>query len=199
MTLTARPLSTVLEEFRSSAPTPGGGSAAALAGALGASLLTMVAALPRRRTTTEAEIERLRDAGERCAALAKTLETLIDRDSGAYDLVRLAYRLPKTTEAEKAARAARIEETLRGATEVPLDVMRACAAALDESATVLALGNVNASSDVKVGVELLRAGLRGAQLNVEINLDGLKDRAYAERAAAEAARLTAVASGFNRT
>jgi formiminotetrahydrofolate cyclodeaminase len=67
--------------------------------------------------------------------------------------------------------------------------MRACAAALSESAAVLALGNANASSDVKVGVELLRAGLRGARLNVEINLDAIKDRSYVESAAAEAARL----------
>ena len=195
MTLTAKPLSTVLEEFRSSAPTPGGGSAAALAGALGASLLTMVAALPRPRTANDEEAQRLRGAGERCASLAKTLEALIDRDSGAYDLVRLAYRLPKATEAEKAERAARIEDTLRGATDVPLDVMRACAAALGESATVLTLGNGNASSDVKVGVELLRAGLRGARLKVEINLDAIADRTYVERTAAEAARLAASESG----
>jgi formiminotetrahydrofolate cyclodeaminase len=195
MTLTAQPLSTVLEEFRSSAPTPGGGSAAALAGALGASLLAMVAGLPRPRTTNDEEAQRLRGAGERCASLAKTLETLIDRDSGAYDLVRLAYRLPKATEAEKAERAARIEDTLRGATDVPLEVMRACAAALGESATVLTLGNGNASSDVKVGVELLRAGLRGARLNVEINLDAIADPTYVERTAEEAARLAASESG----
>jgi formiminotetrahydrofolate cyclodeaminase len=189
MTLTAKPLSTVLEEFRSPAPTPGGGSAAALAAAVGASLLAMVAALPRPRVTTDDEARRLREAGERCSTLAKTLEILIDRDSSAYDLVRLAYRLPKTTDIEKAERTARIEDTLRGATDVPLDVMRACAAALRESDTVLALGNASAASDVKVGIELLRAGLRGARLNVEINLESLKDRSYAERAAAEASRL----------
>jgi formiminotetrahydrofolate cyclodeaminase len=189
MTLTSQPLSRVLEEFRSPAPTPGGGSAAALAGALGASLLSMVAALPRARTTGDDEARRLREAGERCSTLAKALETLIEQDSVAYDRVRESYRLPKTTDAEKAARAARIEETLRVATDVPLEVMRACAAALGESATVLALGNASAASDVKVGVELLGAGLRGAQLNVAINLEGLKDRDYAARAAAESARL----------
>ena len=187
--LAAKPLSTVLEEFRSSAPTPGGGSAAALAGALGASLLAMVAALPRPRTETEEDARRLRDAGQRCTVLAKTLETLIDTDSGAYERVRLAYRLPKATEDETRERAARIEEALRGATEVPLEVMRACASAIAESQAVLNFGNANASSDVRVGVELLRAGLRGAQLNVEINLESVKDRAYAEAAAAEAAGL----------
>lgn len=193
MTLAASPLTALLEAFRSPAPTPGGGSASALAGAVGASLLAMVAALPRPRAGNDADLARLREAGERCTALARALEALIDRDSAAYELVRLAYRLPKSTEDEKTARAARIEETLQGATDVPLEVMRACDAALAESAAVLALGNASAASDVKVGIELLRAGFRGARLNVEINLDAITDRSYAERAAAEAARLGASA------
>ena len=190
MTLAAQSLSTVLEKFRSSSPTPGGGSAAALAGALGASLLAMVAGLPRPRAATDDERRRLREAGERCAALARTLEALIERDSDAYNEVVSAYRLPKDTDEDKAARVARIDAALKGAIDTPLDVMRSCAAAMADGDTVLALGNANASSDVKVGIELLRAGRRGAQLNVEINLDSLKDRAYAEQAAAEAARLT---------
>ena len=190
MTLAAKSLSTVLEEFRSSSPTPGGGSAAALAGAVGASLLAMVAGLPRPRAATDDERRRLREAGERCAALAQTLEALIERDSDAYNEVVSAYRLPKGTDEDKAARVARIDAALKGAIETPLDVMRSCASAMADGDTVLALGNANASSDVKVGIELLRAGQRGAQLNVAINLDSLKDRAYAEQAAAEMARLT---------
>ena len=189
MTLAAKSLSTVLAEFRSSSPTPGGGSAAALAGALGASLLAMVAALPRPRAATDDDVRRLRDAGERCAGLAKTLEALIDRDSEAYDQVMAAYRLPKSTDEDKAARALRIEAALKAAIETPLDVMRTCASAIAESAVVQTFGNANASSDVQVGVELLRAGLRGARLNVEINLESVKDRAYAEAAAREVARL----------
>jgi formiminotetrahydrofolate cyclodeaminase len=190
MTLAAKSLSTVLEEFRSSSPTPGGGSAAALAGAVGASLLAMVAGLPRPRAATDDERRRLREAGERCAALAQTLEALIERDSDAYNEVVSAYRLPKGTDEDKAARVARIDAALKGAIETPLDVMRSCASAMADGDTVLALGNANASSDVKVGIELLRAGRRGAQLNVAINLDSLTDRAYAEQAAAEMARLT---------
>jgi formiminotetrahydrofolate cyclodeaminase len=189
MTLSAKPLTAVLEDFRSSAPTPGGGSAAALAGALGASLFTMVAGLPRPRAASDDDLLRLREAGERCAALSRQLENLIDRDSEAYEQVMSAYRMPKAAEAEKAARAQRIEAALRAAIETPLDVMRACAAALDDAATLLALGNANASSDVKVGVALLGAGLRGAQLNVEINLDGVKDGDYAAGVRREVARL----------
>jgi formiminotetrahydrofolate cyclodeaminase len=189
MTLGASPLSTVLERFRSSDPTPGGGSAAALAGALGASLLAMVASLPRPRAASDADVRQLRDAGQRCAALATDLERLIDRDAEAYDLVVGAYRLPKSTEAEKAARTDRIQAALKVAIDTPLDVMRACASALGESSSIGTLGNANASSDVKVGIELLRAGLRGAQLNVEINLDSVKDRAYAGDVAREMQRL----------
>jgi len=191
MTLGASPLSTVLEQFRSSNPTPGGGSAAALAGALGASLLAMVASLPRPRAASDIDLQRLQDAGERTASLAKDLERLIDRDAEAYDLVVNAYRLPKSTDEEKAVRTDRIQAALRVAIDTPMDVMRACAAALDESETVGTLGNANASSDVKVGIELLRAGLRGAQLNVEINLGSVKDRTYADDVVREMQRLSA--------
>jgi formiminotetrahydrofolate cyclodeaminase len=178
MTLAGKSLSTLLEEFRSAAPTPGGGSAAALAGALGASLLAMVASLPKPRATIDADLQRLGNAGARCTDLARRLEALIDRDAEAYDRVVSAYRLPKGSDAEKAARSAAIQAALKDAIEVPLDVMRACATAIDNAAVIAALGNANASSDVGVGVELLRAGRRGAQLNVEINLESVKDPEY---------------------
>ncbi len=95
MKLTQKSVAALLEDFRSSAPTPGGGSAAALAGAIGASLLAMVAALPKPRATSDEDLQKLRLAGERCAALANELEDLVDRDSAAYELVMAAYRLPK--------------------------------------------------------------------------------------------------------
>lgn len=193
MTLGASSLSTVLEQFRSSNPTPGGGSAAALAGALGASLLAMVASLPRPRATSDEDVRNLRDAGQRCGTLAKDLERLIDRDAEAYDLVVDAYRLPKSTDDEKAVRADAIQAALRAAISTPMDVMRACASALGDADTVGTLGNASASSDVKVGIELLRAGLRGAQLNVEINLGSVKDRAYAEDVAREVQHLSGAA------
>src|SRR5262245_62765721 len=136
MTLGDKPLSTVLGEFRSSNPTPGGGSAAALAGALGASLLAMVASLPRPRAESDAERERLTSTGKRCVELARELERLVDRDSDAYDLVVSAYRLPKSTDEEKAARADRIQSALKVAIDTPLAVMRACAGALGESGTI---------------------------------------------------------------
>jgi methenyltetrahydrofolate cyclohydrolase len=191
MKLTSTPLSTLLEEFRSSAPTPGGGSAAALAGAVGASLLAMVAALPKPRASADPDLAALKSAGERAEALARTLEALVDRDAEAYDLVVAAYRLPKAGDEEKAARSAAIQAALRSAIDAPLEVMRACAAGIGEAPLLLTLGNPNAASDVKVGLELLRAGLRGAELNIAINLDSVTDAAYAAAVRSEIERLAA--------
>lgn len=180
MKLTERRVDDLLQAFRSPDPTPGGGSAAALAGALGASLLAMVAGLPKSRAATEEDAERLQAAGRRCAAIAGDLTTLVDRDSEAYDLVVGAYKQPKRTDEEKSARSAAIQQAMRAAIAAPLDVMRACAAAAEQGVVVAALGNPSASSDVRVGFELLGAGLRGAKLNVEINLGSVKDAAYVE-------------------
>src|SRR5262249_26929600 len=168
----------LLAMFRSSEPTPGGGSAAALSGAMGASLLAMVAGLPKSKAATVEDAERLKAAGERCTALARELEALVDKDSEAYETVMSAYRRPKGTDEEKAARSAAIQAAMRTAIAAPLDVMRACAAALEQSPVVATFGNPSASSDAQAGVELLGAGLRGARLNVEINLESVKDAAY---------------------
>ncbi len=178
MTLTSLSVADLLAAFRSPAPTPGGGSAAALAGALGSSLLAMVAALPKSRAATLEDIERLKAAGQRCVALSAELEALVERDSDAYDLVVAAYKRPKTTDQEKAARSAAIQAAMREAIIAPVAVMRASAAAAEQGVVVAALGNPSASSDLRVGFELLGAALRGARLNVEINLDSVKDPEY---------------------
>ena len=191
MKLTAHSVSDLLAAFRSSEPTPGGGSAAALAGAVGASLLAMVAGLPKPQATTDEDVEALRKAGARCTDLALQLERLVDKDTDAYDLVVGAYRMPKATDEEKAARTAGIQAALKAATDAPLEVMRRCADALRIADVVGRLGNSNASSDVKVAVGLLRAGLAGARENVEINLGSVKDTAYVQRAREESASLAA--------
>lgn len=193
MTLSDRTITAFLAALRSPDPTPGGGSAAALAGALGASLLAMVAGLPKPRATAEEDVRRLASAGARCTDLAERLSTLVDRDAEAYDLVVGAYRRPKATEEEKVSRSAQIQAALRAAIDAPLDVMRACGAALEQAAIVAPLGNRNASSDVLVALELLMAGLRGAKLNVEINLGSVKDEHYANGVREEALRLVAAA------
>ena len=180
MKLTDRSVHDLLAAFRSSEPTPGGGSASALSGAIGASLLAMVAGLPKPATAVAEELQQLESSGTRLTELALDLEELIARDSEAYDGVVEAYRRPKATDEDKTRRSAAIQAALREAIEAPLDVMRACAEAAAEGSVVSRLGNRNAASDVAVGLELLRAGRKGARLNVEINLGSIKDQQYGE-------------------
>jgi glutamate formiminotransferase/formiminotetrahydrofolate cyclodeaminase len=169
------PLPELLDAFASDDPVPGGGSAAALAGALGASLLLMVAAMPKTRTGAPGETAALAEAAARLQPIRDGLLALVDRDSEAYLAVVAAFRLPKATDEEKAARRAAIQAGTLTAAEVPLETMRLCQAALREVPLVGERGNPNASSDVGVAAELLRAARRGARLNVDINLASLSD------------------------
>src|SRR5690348_60671 len=121
--LTNRTITQILADIRSSEPTPGGGSAAALAGAMGASLIAMVAGLPKSRAATEEDAQRLAAARERCTALARELESLVDTDSAAYELVVAAYKRPKVTDEDKTARTAAIQAAFREAIAAPLGVM----------------------------------------------------------------------------
>jgi formiminotetrahydrofolate cyclodeaminase len=189
MSLTDRSVRDLLTAFSSPDPTPGGGSAAALASAVGASLLMMVAGLPKTRTGSDEERVALTAAGSVLAELRKALTEAIDADAAAYDQVVAAYKMPKASPDEQTARKAAIQQALRGATEVPRGVVRLSAAALAETIAVATHGHRAAASDVGVAVALLRAGARGARLNVEINIGSLSDAAYADEVAAETARL----------
>ena len=191
MTLTERSVSDLLAAFRSSEPTPGGGSAAALAGAIGSSLLAMVANLPKPQAAADEDVDALQRAGARCTDLALQLERLVNKDTEAYDLVVGAYRMPKGTDEEKAARSAGIQTALKAATEAPLEIKRRSADALALADLVGRLGNPNASSDVKVAIGLLQAGLAGGRENVDINLGSVKDAGYVQRVRDEAASLAA--------
>jgi formiminotetrahydrofolate cyclodeaminase len=191
MKLTERTFVDLLAAFRSAAPTPGGGSASALSGAIGAALLAMVGAMPKHRAASEEDVDRLQAAATQSTRLSDRLAELIDRDAAAYDMVVAAYRLPKESPQDKLARAERIQQAVRGAIDVPLDVMRHCAEAIEAAAVVAAFGNPNAASDVGVALELLLAGERGARLNVEINLGSVKDAASAESIRRQIANLDA--------
>jgi methenyltetrahydrofolate cyclohydrolase len=177
----SRTVDSLLSAIASNQPVPGGGSAAALAGAVGTSLLMMVAGLPKTRKGAQNERELLDAAAVRLPPLRMTLTDLIDRDSDAYAGVVAAYRLPKGTAAEQAARRRAIDEAMRAATETPLETMRACQQALADAVIVAGNGAKSASSDAGVAIELLGAALRGAALNVDTNIGSLTDRALAER------------------
>jgi methenyltetrahydrofolate cyclohydrolase len=175
------PLVDLLDAFASSDPVPGGGSASALAGALGVSMLLMVAGMTRTRTGAPEEVADLAEASARLRPLRDRLVDLMDRDSDAYRGVIAAFKLAKTTDDEKTTRRDAIQAATKQATEVPLETMRLCQQALQGAAVVARCGNPNAQSDVGVAIELLRAGLRGARMNIEINLPGLTEFAYVER------------------
>jgi len=182
-------LEDLLDAFASTDPVPGGGSAAALAGAAGTSLLLMVAGIPKTKTGAPEETADLAAAASRLHPLRDHLLELVDRDSAAYQQVMDAFKLSKNSDAEKAARKQAIDAAMHVATETPLDTMRACQQALRGAVVVAANGNRRTTSDVGVGVELLLAGLRGARMNVDINLSTLEDAAYVARATEEADEL----------
>src|SRR6476646_9316844 len=155
MSLIDRSVRDLLSAFSSSDPTPGGGSAAALASAVGASLLMMVAGLPKTRTNSPDDRTALERAASRLAILRTQLSDAVDADSAAYDDVVAAYRLPKGTAEEQAARKAAIQRALRSAIEVPLAVMRLSNQVMQHAAEIAAHGHRAASSDVGVAVALL--------------------------------------------
>lgn len=175
----------LLDAFASNEPVPGGGSAAALAGALGVSLLVMVAGLPKTRTGAPEEAADLSEAAARLRPLRETLISLIDGDSIAYRAVLGAFRLPKGSEAETRARRDAIQEGMRGATDAPLETMRACQQAVRGAVIVARNALRSAQSDVATGIELLAAAARASALSVDANLGVIEDAAYVERTRAE--------------
>jgi methenyltetrahydrofolate cyclohydrolase len=189
-----RPLPELLADFASAGPTPGGGSAAALTAAVGLSLVAMVARMPRTKHGTDEDRQALDAVLQAVEHLAEHAMDLVDDDAAAYDAVVHAYRLAKTTEDEKNTRRQAIDAALRGAAEVPLEVMRACRAGLGAALDVARAGNPSASSDVGVATELLGAALRSAALNVRVNLSSLSEVGYVAGAADEVRRLEATAA-----
>src|SRR5262249_32527896 len=188
----------LLTAFSSPAPTPGGGSASALASAVGASLLMMVAALPKTKHGSEEDRAALAAAAQALSAIRDHLAAAIDADAAAYDGVVAAYKLAKGTAEEQSARKAAIQRGLQAATEVPLGVMRQSARALEHAATIAAHGYASAASDVGVAIGLLEAGAAGAKLNVAINLDTIADLNYRGSAARDSSELMAAIRELSR-
>lgn len=162
--------SQLLDRFGSTDPTPGGGSAAALSGALGAALAAMVCAMPKTRNGTPEERERLDGALEKARSAGTRLRALVDEDSAAFDGVMAAFRLPKGTDEEKAARKEAISTASRRATEVPLQTAEQCLEVLEAACEAAAAGNANALSDARTAAATAMAGLLGALENVRINV-----------------------------
>lgn len=164
-----------LERLSASDPTPGGGSAAALAGATSAALIHMVVELSSGRPEAAEHEETLTEVGAAAAAWQSELLNLAELDAKAYAAVVAARRLPRGTDLEREARTRQLATAVREATRVPLVVARAASAVLGLAEGLAPIGSRNAISDVGVAALLAVAAVRGAAINVEINLPHLAE------------------------
>ena len=165
----------------SDAPAPGGGSAAALEGALGAALTAMVSALTLGRKKYVDYQEMAQENYEKASRLKEQFLIAMEKDTEAFNVFGDAMALPKGTEEEKAARSAAMQTALAACIESPLHVMELCLEAVRLAGNLVGKSNTNAMSDLGVSALSLIAGVKGAWLNVLINLGGLKDQEAAQK------------------
>jgi formiminotetrahydrofolate cyclodeaminase len=190
------PLQVYLDDAASKKPAPGGGSVSSCVGALGAALVSMVCNLTVGRekfADVDAEMSALVEKSE--AARVK-LEKLLQDDTTAYNGVIDAYKMPKETDAEKAARKAAVQAGLIVAADVPLEICRVAVEVCRLSKTAAELGNPQAITDAGIGAILGEAAVVGAALNVRINLGSIEDCDYTIAAAAEIDRIQAEAAAL---
>lgn len=175
---TRKSMQAFLDELASSSPAPGGGSVAALSGALGAALTSMVCHLTvgkKKYAEVEEEMKKIVTQSE---SLRKVFTELVDRDTEAFNKVMEAFGLPKESDPQRALRAAAVRAATKEATLVPLEVMKHCIDALALAQQVAAKGNANSLSDAGVSAVMLGASCEAAALNVLINLKGLDDEEF---------------------
>ena len=165
-------------ETLSDSPAPGGGSVAALMGALGVSLGGMVANLSAGKRGWDDKIEYFSDWAVKAQQLKDELLALVDEDTAAFNKVMDAFGLPKESAEEKSARSAAIEQATKYAAEIPLKVMEMASRSYELLSEMAEKGNPASISDVGVGALATRACIGGAALNVRINLAGLKDEKF---------------------
>jgi len=170
-----------LAELKSASPAPGGGSAAALAGAVGAALALMVGNLTvgnAKYQSVQDEVKALLPELEEQLA---RLQRYVDEDTAVFNQVMAAYRLPKATEEEIAARSRAIQQALEQAASLPMTVAGCCQEVLVMARRMLAIGNANAASDAAVAGRMAHAAMWAAIYNVRINLGSIKDQEFAAR------------------
>jgi formiminotetrahydrofolate cyclodeaminase len=167
-----------IEQLASSSPTPGGGSASALAGAMAAAMVEMACNLTVGREKFKDVEEALQVVLTRARELREQMMAAVDEDTDAYDAVSSAYKLPKGTDAEKSGRTAAIQAALKRATEVPAKVARAASETAQLALIAVEKSNPNVASDARVARLLADAARDGAIANVEINLDSITDRDF---------------------
>lgn len=177
------------DEVSRATPAPGGGSIAALAGSLGASLGSMVANLTQTKPKLSAHHESMEQAAMRCQQLKDDLLRAIDADTNAFNEVIAAMRLPKGTPAEAEARTQAIEAGYKQATTVPLETAELCLEAIELCRTTAENGLASSVTDAGVGALMGHAGLKGAIYNVQINLGSINDTAWVENVRGQLAEM----------
>lgn len=182
----AQPDSAFIEELASKAPVPGGGGASALVGAVAAALASMVGNLTVGKASYAAVEDDVCASLERLDALRGRLLALVEADGEVFAPLAAAYRMPKVTDEERAAKEAALQQALVGATEAPLSIMEACAEVIVEAGFMARNGSAMALSDAGVAAVCAKAALQGASLNVLINVASIADE---ERAGAYRARM----------
>jgi glutamate formiminotransferase/formiminotetrahydrofolate cyclodeaminase len=173
-----QPMRHFMDKLASKSPEPGGGSVAALTGALGAALVSMVANLTlgkEKYKDVQPQIEQLLRESERLRA---EMQDLIQKDTEAYGALSLVYKMPKNTDEEKAARAEKMQDALKRACQVPFEIGMQSLEVAKLARRAADIGNVAAVSDAGVAVLLAQACAQSAALNVKINVNSIKDGAY---------------------
>lgn len=180
MTYMDGPVVAFTDKLASGFPEPGGGAASALAGSLAAALTSMVANLTvgkEKYADVQDDIEGLL---EKCERVRKELERLLQEDTEVYSVLSRAFKMPRQSEEEKAARAEAVQVALKEATMVPFQIAAQCLEVARLSEIACDIGNVNAVSDAGVSVLLAEAAAQSAALNVRINVASIEDQGFAE-------------------
>lgn len=193
MKLVDMTVTSYIDLLNSDAPAPGGGSASALCGAQGAALVSMVAGLTIGKKKYPDDQELCVEVAKKASELKNALLLQVDKDTEAFNLVSAAFKLPKETDEEKAARSKAIADATLVATRVPFETMQLCLEALHYSKALLGHSNTNAASDLGVSALNLITCMKGAWLNVLINLGGVKDEAQAQEFRTKGEQMVATA------
>jgi glutamate formiminotransferase/formiminotetrahydrofolate cyclodeaminase len=192
--LAARSVRGFVERLGSRTPAPGGGSASALMAAMGAALGAMVGWMTYGKRKFEAQEPVMRRLIPPLDEAMKALLPMIDRDTRAFDAYLAAVGMPKGSDEEKASRQRAMQEGLRTAVEVPLEVIRLADRCWEAMVELARHGNLASRSDLEVGAKALETGIWGASRNVAINLSGIEDEAWRRTTGAEAEALAARAA-----
>lgn len=182
MSYTKKTCEEFVEVLASKAPTPGGGGASALTGAIGVALGNMVGSLTVGKKKYAEVEEEIKAMMETSAKLQADLLELVQKDAECFEPLAAAYRMPKDTEEEKAEKERVLEQATKDACEVPFEIMEKCCQGIDLCGEFAEKGSVMATSDAGAGAIFCKAALQAASLNVYINTKSLKDREYAQLA-----------------